>query len=253
MDRIGSKNIDARQDGTRLSPAYGRASYLFNSTIAGIEEADAILLVGTNPRIEASLVNVRIRKRWRMAPLPIGMIGENVNLTYPYEYLGAGPETLADLLAGRHSFGEKLKGAERPLVIVGPGALSRAGRPCGALAGGAARIGDRRGQGWLERLFHAPHRGGVRRRARSRFRPRAGRARRWRDGARRRGRSLQPWRRRDRDRAGCLRDLSGHAWRPRRASRGRHFARRRLYRKVGHLRQYRRAGPDGEPRGLPAR
>ncbi len=126
MDRIGSKNIDARQDGTRLSPAYGRASYLFNSTIAGIESAGAILLVGTNPRIEASLVNVRIRKRWRMAPLPIGMIGENVNLTYPYEYLGAGPETLADLLGGRHSFGEKLKGAERPLVIVGQGALSRA-------------------------------------------------------------------------------------------------------------------------------
>jgi NADH-quinone oxidoreductase subunit G len=125
MQSLGVANIDARQDGTVLSPAYGRASYLFNSTIAGIEDADAILIVGSNPRIEASLVNVRIRKRWRVAPPPIGMIGEQVGLTYPYDYLGAGPETLADLLAGRHSFAEKLKGAERPLIIVGQGALSR--------------------------------------------------------------------------------------------------------------------------------
>ncbi|MET0531055.1 MAG: NADH-quinone oxidoreductase subunit NuoG [Microvirga sp.] len=125
MDSLGVKNVDARQDGTVLSPAYGRGSYLFNSTIAGIEDADAILIVGSNPRIEASLVNVRIRKRWRVAPPPIALIGENADLTYPYEYLGAGPDTLAELVAGRHSFIEKLKGAERPLIIVGQGALSR--------------------------------------------------------------------------------------------------------------------------------
>lgn len=125
MQSLGVANIDARQDGTVLSPAHGRGSYLFNSTIAGIEDADAILIVGANPRIEGSLVNVRIRKRWRQVSLPIAMIGENVDLTYPVEYLGAGPETLADILAGRHSFAETLKGAEKPLVIVGQGALSR--------------------------------------------------------------------------------------------------------------------------------
>ncbi|WP_457093011.1 NADH-quinone oxidoreductase subunit NuoG [Microvirga sp. P5_D2] len=125
MQSLGVTNIDARQDGTALSSAYGRGSYLFNSTIAGIEDADAILIVGSNPRIEASLVNVRIRKRWRVAPPPIALIGENADLTYPYEYLGAGPDTLAELVAGRHSFIEKLKGAERPLIIVGQGALSR--------------------------------------------------------------------------------------------------------------------------------
>src|SRR6478672_3131852 len=92
MHSLGVANIDARQDGSLLSPAHGRGSYLFNSTIAGIEDADAILIVGANPRIEASLVNVRIRKRWRMAPPPIAMIGEHADLTYPYEYLGAGPE-----------------------------------------------------------------------------------------------------------------------------------------------------------------
>jgi len=125
MLSLGVTNIDARQDGTVLSPDHGRGSYLFNSTIAGIEDADAILIVGSNPRIEGSLVNVRIRKRWRQSALPIGLIGESVDLTYPVEYLGAGPETLADILSGRHSFAEKLKGAERPLIIVGQGALSR--------------------------------------------------------------------------------------------------------------------------------
>ncbi|GEO13594.1 NADH-quinone oxidoreductase subunit NuoG [Microvirga aerophila] len=124
MQSLGVANIDARQDGTALSPAYGRGSYLFNSTIAGIEDADAILIIGSNPRIEASLVNVRIRKRWRVAPPPIAMIGENADLTYSYDYLGAGPETLADLVAGRHSFLEKLQGAQRPLIIVGQGALT---------------------------------------------------------------------------------------------------------------------------------
>src|SRR5918997_1521346 len=149
MGSLGVANIDARQDGTVLSSAYGRGSYLFNPTIAGIEDADAILIVGSNPRLEASLVNVRIRKRWRVAPPPIALIGENVDLTYPYEYLGAGPETLADLASGRHSFLDKLKGAERPLIIVGQGALSR---PDGlAVLSAAAQLADSLGavkEGW---------------------------------------------------------------------------------------------------------
>ena len=125
IESLGSRNLDARQDGSALTPAHGRGSYLFNATIAGIEDADAVLIVGANPRIEAPLVNVRIRKRWRMAPLPIGMIGERVNLTYEHEHLGAGAETLADLAAGRHGFLERLRHAERPLIVVGPGALNR--------------------------------------------------------------------------------------------------------------------------------
>ena len=125
MGALGVKNTDCRQDGTVLDPAHGRASYLFNATIEGIEEADAILIVGANPRIEGSLVNVRIRKRWRMAPLAVGMIGEQVDLTYDHEYLGAGPDTLAEVVAGRRPFAETLKNAERPLIIVGQGALTR--------------------------------------------------------------------------------------------------------------------------------
>ncbi|MCX7314405.1 MAG: molybdopterin-dependent oxidoreductase, partial [Alphaproteobacteria bacterium] len=122
--RLGSKNIDS-QDGAAFDPAQGRATYLFNATIAGIERADALLIVGCNPRREAAVLNARIRKRWRAGKFPVALIGERVDLTYSYDYLGAGPDTLGELAAGRHSFAETLKKAERPLIIVGAGALAR--------------------------------------------------------------------------------------------------------------------------------
>jgi NADH-quinone oxidoreductase subunit G len=121
-----------------LDPKWGRASYLFNATIAGIDRADALLLVGSNPRREAAVLNSRIRKRWRMGDFPIGLIGERADLTYPHLYLGAGPDTLADVAAGSHEFGRVIKNAERPLVLVGMGALAR---PDGeAIASLAAQI-----------------------------------------------------------------------------------------------------------------
>ncbi|MBN8934352.1 MAG: NADH-quinone oxidoreductase subunit NuoG, partial [Rhizobium pusense] len=73
---LGSANVDCRQDGAALDPSLGRASYLFNSTIEGIEQADALLIVGSNPRYEAAVLNARIRKRWRRGGFPIGVIGE---------------------------------------------------------------------------------------------------------------------------------------------------------------------------------
>ena len=124
-EALGSPNIDCRQDGAKLDPALGRATYLFNSTIEGIDQADAILLIGTNPRIEAAVLNARILKRYRQGGIPIGLIGEEVDLTYPYDYLGAGPETLAKIADGSHDFAKKLSGAERPLLIVGQAALAR--------------------------------------------------------------------------------------------------------------------------------
>lgn len=125
MTSLGSANIDCRQDGAALNPALGRASYIFNPTIEGIEDADAILIIGANPRFEASVLNARIRKRFRAGPLPIGVIGEFGDLRYDYEALGAGPETLKDIADGNGSFFEALKKAERPLIIVGQGALAR--------------------------------------------------------------------------------------------------------------------------------
>jgi len=135
MASLGSANIDCRQDGAALNPALGRASYIFNPTIEGIENADAILVVGANPRFEASVLNARIRKRFRAGPLPIGVIGEFGDLRYDYEALGAGPETLKDIAAGNGAFFEALKKAERPLIIVGQGALAR---PDGAAVLGLA-------------------------------------------------------------------------------------------------------------------
>lgn len=123
---LGSANVDCRQDGAALDPSLGRASYLFNSTIEGIEQADALLVVGSNPRYEAAVLNARIRKRWRRGGFPIGVIGEAGELRYNYEYLGSGAETLSDLANGSHSFVDKLKSAKNPLIIIGQGALSRA-------------------------------------------------------------------------------------------------------------------------------
>ncbi|MGA9603017.1 MAG: NADH-quinone oxidoreductase subunit NuoG, partial [Methyloceanibacter sp.] len=123
---LGSHNIDCRQDGATLDPALGRASYLFNSTIAGIDQADAILLVGTDPRNEAPVLNARILKRSRQAQgrVPIGVIGREDDLTYAHDYLGGGPETLAKIADGTHPFLKTLEGAERPMLILGQGALA---------------------------------------------------------------------------------------------------------------------------------
>jgi NADH-quinone oxidoreductase subunit G len=123
MGRLGVMNLDCRQDGAALDPALGRASYLFNASIVGIEHADAILIVGSNPRREAAVLNARIRKRFRMGEVKIGLVGEAADLTYDYDYLGAGTETLQEIAAGRHSFAKVLAEAKHPLILVGQGAL----------------------------------------------------------------------------------------------------------------------------------
>jgi len=168
MAALGSPNTDCRQDGAALDPALGRATYLFNSTIEGIENADALLIVGSNPRIEAAVLNARIRKRQRMGPFPVALIGERAELRYDYEYLGAGAETLAAVAAGKSSFRDVLAKAEPPLIIVGQGALTGENRR-------EAGAGCRRDQGRLERLLGAASCGVPRRCARSRLR--AGRGR----------------------------------------------------------------------------
>ncbi len=117
MESFGSPNLDCRTDGARFDPA-NRAGYLFNSTIAGIDQADAILLIGTNPRHEAAVLNARIRRAWLERRVQIGLVGEAVDLTYPYIHVG---ETLADL----DGFGKILKEAKNPVIIAGTGAFQR--------------------------------------------------------------------------------------------------------------------------------
>jgi NADH-quinone oxidoreductase subunit G len=125
MQANGVKNIDCRAPGSSLGERGGRAGFLFNASIAGIEDADAILIIGANPRLEASVLNTRIRKHWLNTGLPVAVIGENADLTYDYSHLGAGPESLSKLADGKDKFLSVLKKAERPLIIVGQGAISR--------------------------------------------------------------------------------------------------------------------------------
>ncbi len=150
-------NLDCRQDGAKLDPALGRGSYLFNTTIAGLEQADAILLVGTNPRLEAPVLNTRILKRWRQGGLAVGVIGAKADLGYAADYLGAGPQTLKTVADGKNPFSATLRDAKRPMVIVGSGAAARADGL--AVMAMAARIADAAGKdkdaGWS--VFNVLH------------------------------------------------------------------------------------------------
>ncbi len=135
LGRLGSTSLDCRQDGARLDPGC-RAGYLFNTTIAGIERADACLLVGTNPRWEAALVNARLRKRHLQGGFQAAAIGPALDLTFPVEMLGEGGEVLNALARGAHPWAEVLRGAKAPMIVLGQGALAR---PDGARVLGAAR------------------------------------------------------------------------------------------------------------------
>jgi NADH-quinone oxidoreductase subunit G len=140
MPRLGVVNLDCREDGSALHPKWGRASYIFNPTVAGIEAADGLLIIGSNPRREAPVLNARIRKRWRAGNVRIGLIGERADLTYPYDYLGAGPDTLASV-----DFG----GLAKPIILVGQGALARAdGQAVLSLAAKAALKAGAFKDGW---------------------------------------------------------------------------------------------------------
>ncbi len=126
LDMLGSPHRDCRQLGAKLHPQHGRSSYLFNSTIAGVDKADAILLIGTNPRAEAAVLNARIRKAWLQKRAKIALIGPQADLTYPYEWLGNSLKAVDDTLEGRNGVLSALRAASHPLIIVGQAALNHA-------------------------------------------------------------------------------------------------------------------------------
>ncbi|KAF1827562.1 NADH-quinone oxidoreductase [Dissoconium aciculare CBS 342.82] len=126
-NRLGSENLalDHTQGSSPLAHGIDvRSNYAFNSKITGIEEADAILLVGTNPRLEASVLNARIRKQWLRSDLEVGLVGEDFESTFEYEKLGEKVGDLKSALDGE--FGKKLKEAKRPMIIVGSAAVEHA-------------------------------------------------------------------------------------------------------------------------------
>ncbi len=120
----GVPNLDCRQDGAQIGGG-PREAHLFNTTVLGLEEADAILLVGTNPRLESPVLNTRIRKAWFLNNARVGLIGEAADLTYPVEHLGETHRAFEEAAGWGHPFAEALRGARRPAIIVGGGALAR--------------------------------------------------------------------------------------------------------------------------------
>ena len=156
FDALGVTSIDCRQDGAKIGGG-AREGYLFNSTIKGIDEADAILIVGANPRLEAPVLNARIRQRWLTGQCEIGVIGEAADLTYDFDHVGTGPTELAAFPKKRSGFIKALKDAERPMIILGAGAVAREDgaqvlRAAGELA---AKIGAVK-EGWNGfNLLHA--------------------------------------------------------------------------------------------------
>ncbi|MCB9983095.1 MAG: NADH-quinone oxidoreductase subunit G [Rhodospirillales bacterium] len=124
LEKLGSPNMDCRTDGAQFDPS-NRAGYLFNSTIAGIDEADAILLIGTNPRYEATMINARIRKAQFERRVKVGLIGGQAALTYDYEHLGEGPADLEKFMKAKSGFAKLFKDAQKPMVIIGSGVFER--------------------------------------------------------------------------------------------------------------------------------
>jgi NADH-quinone oxidoreductase subunit G len=136
---MGVTSLDCRQDGMVLGDG-PRESWLFNSSIQGIENADAILIVGSNPRLEAPVLNARLRRRWMAEALQVGVIGEAADLTYDYDHLGDGPAALASLGRSKAGFAKVLREAKSPAIIIGAGALARAdGAAVLAAAAGVAK------------------------------------------------------------------------------------------------------------------
>ncbi|PPE02461.1 hypothetical protein GOBAR_DD00516 [Gossypium barbadense] len=124
LNRMGSNNVWCEGTGTNPS-ADLRYRYLMNSSIAGLEKADVFLLVGTQPRYEAAMINARIRKTVRASNAKVGYIGPPADFNYDYQHLGFGPKTLLEIAEGRHSFCSAIFNAKNPAIIVGSGLFER--------------------------------------------------------------------------------------------------------------------------------
>ncbi|MEC7961198.1 MAG: NADH-quinone oxidoreductase subunit NuoG, partial [Pseudomonadota bacterium] len=121
MDSIKSPNTECRQDGSKING--GREKWLFNSKLSGIDVSDGCLLIGTNPRIEAALINSRIVRKSKEKNYSIGLLGNKSELNYNYDYLGDDPSIIYDLIDNKNPFCEKLSEMNKPIMIIGQGAL----------------------------------------------------------------------------------------------------------------------------------
>ncbi|KAI4299621.1 hypothetical protein L6164_033060 [Bauhinia variegata] len=124
LNRLGSDNVwcEGISENTNVDL---RSGYIMNTSIAGLEKADVFLLVGTQPRIEAAMINARIRKTVRQSQAKVGYIGPATDFNYDHKHLGTGPETLLEIAEGRHPFSKTISNAKSPVIIVGAGLFER--------------------------------------------------------------------------------------------------------------------------------
>ncbi|KAA0047391.1 NADH dehydrogenase (ubiquinone) iron-sulfur protein 1 [Cucumis melo var. makuwa] len=124
LNRLGSNNVWCEGNGPQPN-ADLRSGYIMNTGIAGLEKADVFLLIGSQPKVEAAMINARIRKTVRATQAKVGYVGPPTEFNYDHQHLGTGPQTLVDIVEGRHPFGSILKNAKNPAIIVGAGLFER--------------------------------------------------------------------------------------------------------------------------------
>lgn len=124
LNKMGSNNVWC-EGITDKQCADLRSAYLMNTGISGLEKADCFLLVGTQPRVEAAMVNARIRKTVRATQAMVGYIGPPTDFNYEHQHLGTGPQTLLEIAEGRHPFSSIIKNSKNPAIIVGAGLFER--------------------------------------------------------------------------------------------------------------------------------
>ncbi|MDZ5761655.1 NADH-quinone oxidoreductase subunit G [Candidatus Cyrtobacter comes] len=124
LESLGSKMYDCRDDLSQISNSY-RGLYTFGTKISDLEKADLCLIVGSNPRIEASIINARLRKAYVENKMEVALIGKECLLNYEYDFLGDKGDILKDIAAGNHSFCKKLENASNPVIILGSSVFGR--------------------------------------------------------------------------------------------------------------------------------
>ena len=119
---LKSNNLEFRERKFYINSSE-KSNYIFNSSIKGIEQSDLILLVGTNPRHEATMLNARIRKVFVQKKVPIYSIGNPGNLTYDYAIIGNSTDDIKKILNNESDFSKKLSSSKRPIIIIGESVL----------------------------------------------------------------------------------------------------------------------------------
>jgi NADH dehydrogenase (ubiquinone) Fe-S protein 1 len=117
MHGLGVENLEFKSNGLKVDPSI-RSGYLMNSRLRGVEDADLLLLIGTNPKVESPVFNARIRKAVVKNNLSVGLIGSAYDLTYEYDHLGTSPKTIIDLLDGKHPFSARISNVRKNWFLI---------------------------------------------------------------------------------------------------------------------------------------